>query len=735
MIPPAYLEELRQSLAARAESVCRELLPGGKRVAKRWSCGGVDGGPGKSMDVELDGDKIGVFHDRSTGEAGDLLKLWQLNRGLSFVDAVAAAADFVRMDKPTDEERKIDASNFDFQYPAEPKSDDGLPAYKAPAPQATVIDWSRCVAEFTPEKAAKLCELRGYSVEHVRWMKENDLIGCFQGNFAFPVHNVKGQVVAIHHKSGDGWFYYPRGAETQPLIIGSPTHAAHTLAFESQWDAFAVLDKLGAHEPDNAGIYAAYITRSATSNTDISKHAIVNLIAVNQNDPKEKKGKDGVIRQNTNKEGRTPSEEWLHRISSSRNKITQFAVFEPPAKYKDANDWIRDEQPDPHEVFKKVIENSRDPILKDVATTAEILGTDIFDDPNALIGYERRFLGRGGSWLIVGQSGIGKSTLIASLCIHAGAGVSWHGLTFRRPLKTLVVQAENDRGDLAEMIRGAFKAAGFDPTTAALARKNIMWCQECSRTGSEFCEWLEKVVVATGAEVVVIDPLLSYVGDDISQQKVASAFLRNGLQPIQQRTGCITVAVHHTGKPSKDPAAHKGWSESDYSYLGLGSSDITNWARAISVFTPAGVDTGIYRFLITKRGKRAGMIDSFSKSVATSIYLKHADQGLGWIQSAPPEESERTPRNGGRKQSLTADDVLKSLGPATHAKRRDVLSAELTLKHEVSERTVRERLDALLLAGKMHVAETTPRDGGGHPVEWLRAGTSSIGNNQPETSN
>jgi AAA domain len=727
MISDSYLEEIHAALAARAESVCRALLPGGKRIAKVWQCGGVDGGPGKSMGVELEGDKAGVWCDRATGETGRLLRLFELTRGLKFADAVEQAAEFCKMNKTVESDRKVDPSNFHFTDPSETKPDPlGVPAYKAPAPAATIIDWARCVGEFTAEKAAELCEWRGYSVEHVTWMKENELIGCFQVNFAFPVHNAKGQVVAIHHKIDSGWLYYPKGSETTPLIIGSPVHALHTLAFESQWDAFAVLDKLGVHEPDNAGIYAAYITRSATSNTDISSHAITNLIAVNQNDPKEKKGKDGVIRSTANKEGRTPSEEWLHRISSSRNKITQFAVFEPPAKYKDANDWIRGEQPEHAEVFKKVIENSRDPILKDIATTDEILATNITDDPNALIGHHKRFLSKGGSWLIVGQSGIGKSTLIASLCIHAAAGVSWHGLTFRRPLKTLVVQAENDRGDLAEMLRGAFLAAGFDSATAALARKNIVWRQECSRTGTEFCVWLEKVVSATGAELVIIDPLLSYVGDDISQQKVASAFLRNGLQPIQQRTGCITVAVHHTGKPSKDQGAHKGWSESDYSYLGLGSSDVTNWARAISVFTPVGVDTGIYRFLITKRGKRAGMIDLFSKSMVTSIFLKHAGQGLGWIQCEPPEESQLTSRNGGRKRSLTGDTVLKALGSAATIMRRDILTAELMLKHEVSNRTVKDRIDALLLAAKIHVAEKSPREGGGHEIEWLRAGTSSI---------
>ena len=703
MIPDQYLEDLRQSLAARAESVCRELLPGGKRVAKRWSCGGIDGGPGKSMDVELDGDKVGVFHDRATGEAGDLLKLWQLNRGLSFIDAVAAAADFCRMAAPTEEERKIDPANFDFHYPAEPKSDDGLPAYKAPAPQATVIDWARCVAEFTPEKAAELCEWRGYSVEIVRWMKENELIGCFQGNFAFPVHNAKGQVAAIHHKSGDGWFYYPKGAETQPLIIGSPTHAAHTLAFESQWDAFAVLDKLHAYDPENGGIYAAYITRSATSNTDISKHAIVNLIAVNQNDPKEKKGKDGVIRQNTNKEGRTPSEEWLHRISSSRNKITQFAVFEPPSRFKDANDWIRDEQPDHFEVFKKVIENSKNPILKSTKSVGQLLNYVTKDDPNALIGHEKRFLSKGGSWMIIGPSGIGKSTLITSLCIHAAAGVTWHGLTFRRPLKTLVIQAENDDGDLAEMLSGGCSAVrrDFSETQFKAMGRNLLFEQVTDKIGEKFVRWLEEIIRESGAEIVVIDPLLSFIGDDISQQKVVSQFFCHWLQPVLHRTGVICILIHHTGKPPKEKVKN-----ADLSYSGLGSSVLTSWPRAVSVLATTDVE-GTFLFKNCKRGKRARMVDQFTGFPSVEIYLKHGSEseGLQWLQTKHEETADDgKPQWKGKASSKPApapvrmEVLVDLLGPlSTYRDLYDVMTKAGNLTGTAARGVIADILQAKLL--------------------------------------
>ncbi len=668
MISPERTQEVKDALASIAEAVCRELLPGGKKVGRRWICGGTDGGPGKSMGVELEGEKAGVWVDSSTGESGDLIKLFQIVRSLSFPDSVSASEEFCKIAPIGDTEGRIDPGNFTFH---EPTPLDDAPVYRVSSPTTTLIDWKKCVSEFTPEKASELCEWRGYSIECVRWMREQEFIGCFQGNFAFPVHNAKGQVVAVHHKSGDGWRYYPSGAESSPLIIGSPTHAAHVLAFESQWDAFAVLDKLNAHDPENACIYAAYITRSATSHTDLSKLAVSSLIAVNQNDPREKTGKDGVTRSNINKEGRTPSEEWLSRIQSSRNKITQFAVFETPAPHKDANDWIRADRPEHHEVFLRVVEESRNPILKGTMSVNDLVHCDFKNDPDALIGYEKRFLSKGGSWMIIGPSGIGKSTLITSLCLHAAAGATWHGLTFRYPLKTFVIQAENDPGDLGEMLHGAFASirSEFDKAQIANVGKNLFFRQVTDKTGEKFVRWLEEFVRETQAQLVIIDPLLSFVGDDISQQKVASKFFREWLQPMLERTGVIVVLVHHTGKPSRDKDAQKGWNSSDFSYIGLGSSEIVNWPRAVSVLIHAKQEK-VFNFKNCKRGNRAGMVDQFKGYICEDIYLRHGSSGtLSWEQVKYEETAEEEKPYKGKgesgKSSLKPELFLPLIPPCT----------------------------------------------------------------------
>lgn len=730
-----YAADILERLNSKVEEVCKHLLPGGKRRGTGYFAGGVSGEPGKSLEVELQGPKVGLFHDRAAIESGSLLKLWMLNRGIRFPDALDEAADWLgipRRERTKTLSKRLNPSGFEYSAPAEthltkPEAE-AMPEPMPPEPVAK-IDWDSCLMDFTEKHADAVCKDRGYSAHFVDWLHEQEMIGLYKGCVAFPVHDDKGEVVRIHFKGPDHWQYHPKGGETAPLLVGAPiAHAAEVLAFESQWDAFAMLDKLGAHHAENASKYCAYITRGASTNTNLSKLAVPKLIACPQNDPPEKASKTT---------GRTPAEEWLHRIQTSKQKFTAFSVFDTPPQHKDANDWIRADKPTSEDVMR-LVAGAENPLLRGLKTTEQIRNTDTRDDLNSLIGHKRRFLGKGGSMLIVGPSGIGKSTLTSGFTIHAAAGIAWNGISFRRPLKVLVIQAENDDGDLKEMLDGAISAVGFDDETADRAGRNILWKRVTSITGSAFCESLEMLICATGADLVVVDPLLSYIGDDISQQKVASTFLRNWLQPVLDRTGAICVLVHHTGKTPSDSKSRQNWSESDFAYLGIGSSELTNWPRAVAVLVPSGVDTGRYRFLLAKRGSRAGMVNQFTGEKTTSILLKHSERGLGWVQCEAPDESETVTRGGGRKEKVSAEDVMKSLGPATHSKRKDCLVADLMLLHRASERTAREKVDALIVAKRIHIAETTPREGGGHPYDWLRAGPPpspvSIGNNQPETS-
>lgn len=267
----------------------------------------------------------------------------------------------------------------------------------------------------------------------------------------------------------------------------------------------------------------------------------------------------------------------------------------------------------------------------------ELLAFEPENDPNNLIG--QRWLCKGGSAMLVGPSGIGKSSLAAQMAVCWSLGQGFAGIKPVKPLKSMVIQAENDDGDLAEMIQGVLKGMDIDIWSEELdtLKENILFIRNSIHTGKMFTDVLSRLIERHHPDIVWIDPLLSFIGADISKQEVCSTFLRNWLNPISERTGVVFMCVHHTGKPPKDAKQQQGWTSNDFAYLGIGSSELVNWARAVCVLRQLPNDD--FELKLAKRGKRAGAIDLDSKHT-NSVYLKHADKGIQWIQTEPPEETQ-----------------------------------------------------------------------------------------------
>lgn len=121
---------------------------------------------------------------------------------------------------------------------------------------------------------------------------------------------------------------HAKGCGCHPLTIGNPSAAAKTLVFESQWDAFAILDAMGWHRSAPEGL-AVLITRGA-SNGRFAARAGGVVVAFPQNDPE--------------KNGKRAGEEWLCDVAASAGGEV-FAV-RTPAQHEDANDWTRAESVD-----------------------------------------------------------------------------------------------------------------------------------------------------------------------------------------------------------------------------------------------------------------------------------------------------------------------------------------------------------------------------------------------------
>jgi hypothetical protein len=263
------------------------------------------------------------------------------------------------------------------------------------------------------------------------------------------------------------------------------------------------------------------------------------------------------------------------------------------------------------------------------------------NDESTLLG--DRWVCKGGQLLLVGQSGIGKSSLTVQAAVTWALGLPFFGIQPARPLRSLFVQAENDLGDMSEIAKGILPyviANSRMPEARALEmlKENILFARVTSQVGEDFVGVVRELLHRHGPRDLVFgDPLLSYIGDDISQQSVASHFLRQLCNPIAFEHGFAWVWSHHTGKPQSDSKSRQHWNTNDFAYIGLGSSELTNWARAIAVLQTTKHD-GIFKLLLAKRGSRAAVLDEHGHPT-TDIVLKHAAKGLHWEPAELPEES------------------------------------------------------------------------------------------------
>ena len=270
-----------------------------------------------------------------------------------------------------------------------------------------------------------------------------------------------------------------------------------------------------------------------------------------------------------------------------------------------------------------------------------LLTADRKNDPNNILG--NRWLCKGGSLLIVGQSGTGKSSLMMQAAVHWALGRDFFGIKPVKPLRSIILQAENDALDCGESLQDVVAGAYLDSAEITQLKEHLAIYRDTVSTGTAFTAALKALIIEHRADIVFVDPLLSFAGIDVSDQEQASKFLRHDLAPILLETGAVLVAMHHTGKP-KTSADKEGHTVADLAYAGLGSSEFTNYFREVAVLFRCQGEEPIYKFGLTKRRGRADLKDHTGQ-FKSEIYIRHAaEKGvIRWEYSQPPSQSATQP--------------------------------------------------------------------------------------------
>lgn len=308
---------LKAALKARAEEFCRWLYEAGRREGSNYLVGSLAGESGKSLKICIEGPKAGVWRDFAGGpgdKGGNLLDLLMHAHKVGFAEACRQARAWLGW-PPIEFERGKSAANG---------------THGNPVAKFHKFNWSACVKAMSAHALAALSEWRGLTPAFCQWLLDKGLVGLDHGCFAFPVQNDDNEIIGCHLRRDDGsWRYDPPGIGVRPLIFGEVHEEAAVFVFESQWDAFAVADKLGMHQSQEDAPKRAFIVTRGASNGPLVQGRIPAgcslVFAFPQNDEE--------------KNGCRAGEQWLEKVVS--NAQAPVRRVEMPAVYKDANDWTR----------------------------------------------------------------------------------------------------------------------------------------------------------------------------------------------------------------------------------------------------------------------------------------------------------------------------------------------------------------------------------------------------------
>lgn len=325
-------------------------------------------------------------------------------------------------------------------------------------------------------------------------------------------------------------------------------------------------------------------------------------------------------------------------------------------------------------------------------------------DPNELL--RHRFLCRGGAALLIGQTGFGKSSFVMQAAIQWARGQDMFGIEPAKPLKSWIIQAENDSGDLVEVRDGV--ALGMmeeglgtsEQLRPAFDAVSVVTIDDVA--GMAFPVLLDRLLRNAGEakpDLIFIDPLLAYIGGDVNKQEVASKFLREGLNPILHRYNIGLIVAHHTSKPPKE---HGHEQNGDFAYLGTGSSELANWARAVLCIQSVAGSNHVYRLLAGKRGRRLRWMAE-DENLVLSRFIAHSTVvgRICWVTPAPadiPEEAKVIPS--GRKAvniKQLADQALEIINDSAEKwMRLQLFKSEIDTRLGVGRNRQNEIINQLL---------------------------------------
>jgi RecA-family ATPase len=256
------------------------------------------------------------------------------------------------------------------------------------------------------------------------------------------------------------------------------------------------------------------------------------------------------------------------------------------------------------------------------------------------------FLERGCAVMLVGASGSGKSKGAQAMAAALATGTTFAGIEPNGEFKVLYLQSEDTEDDLAESVRGyVAHDLGNDPDVVDVLDENLKILTVVGADGAEFLRHVDTLCENHAPDVLVIDPLIAFIGCDLVDQKAVTQFLRKQLKPILMKHKCGCIAVHHARKDKGGPAIDQA----------IGAMEFAAFFRGM---IHLGVREDRYREVtlkVVKRQTKLGWKDGLGNSTDAKYLLKGED-GVYFTEVSGFEPGD-SPVAGGRPPKANKKEV------------------------------------------------------------------------------
>lgn len=352
-------------------------------------------------------------------------------------------------------------------------------------------------------------------------------------------------------------------------------------------------------------------------------------------------------------------------------------------------------------------------------------------DRSILLG--NRYLNRGDGAVLSSTSGMGKSSMSVQMAVLWALGRPAFGIPPNGCLRSLIVQSEDSDGDVAEIWASIAHVLKLAPPELAQVQERVLIVNDRTNRGAKFISSLRRLIQAHQPDLVWVNPLQAFMDGDVTDSRDLGAFLREGLNGLNDPPAFSYMVVHHTTKPAtgKD-RAERLWHEVMYDMAG--GAEIINWARAILSLRAAKAE-GDFNLVLAKRGRRAGATRKkeqgagFVMETITTIPLRHAQgfvpmpgmaKGLPLIfwEEREPDAVAESPdtKSGGRPAKFDFTDYRNIFpGPETEGMEIAPLHRKLCTNLDIPKKTLHSALQRWADEGLVEIIRPE-----GRPMRYRR---------------